>query len=125
MKLQYKILAKRYEDTKKENKKIINENINLLKENIILRKENKQLLLLLEVKVNKTMEENTELENELYETIFELRDKIYKLEDENEELKDEIDFLKEKMELREQDIADNYKRIDISTQVGITDRDFI
>lgn len=37
----------------------------------------------------------------------------------------EIDLLNEKIEDREQDIQDNYRRISVAEQVGISDRDFI
>lgn len=42
-----------------------------------------------------------------------------------EDLVCEIDRLEEKIEDMEQDIKDNYRRIPIAEQVGVSDRDFI
>lgn len=42
-----------------------------------------------------------------------------------EDLEGEVSSLKEKIEDMEQDIKENYKRIPVSEQVGISDRDFI
>ena len=42
-----------------------------------------------------------------------------------EDLVCEIDRLEEKTEDMEQDIRDNYKRIPVAEQVGVSDRDFI
>lgn len=64
-------------------------------------------------------------EDELYERIKTLESEKWELEDENEELKLEIEQLKQELRYLKQDIEDNYKRIPISEQVGIYDKDFI
>lgn len=69
--------------------------------------------------------EDKELENELYETIRDLRQRIYELEDKNEELKWEKEQLQDRIDYLLQDRRDNYKRISISEQVGVYDKDFI
>ena len=82
------------------------------------------------------------LERELYDKIEDLTDTkyngIFEDEPENpvlvfgsdiesmlENLILEIDRLQEKIEDREKDIEENYERKSVSSQVGITDRDFI
>ena len=42
-----------------------------------------------------------------------------------EDLKLEVERLNEQIEKREQEIADNYRRIPVAEQVGISERDFI
>ena len=41
------------------------------------------------------------------------------------DLDSDVTYLKEKIEDMEQDIQDNYRRISVSEQVGISDKDFI
>lgn len=41
-----------------------------------------------------------------------------------EDLDSEVESLKEQLEDLQQDVQDNYKRISIAEQVGISDRDF-
>lgn len=69
--------------------------------------------------------EDLEKENELYERIHNLEMEKYELEDENEELKLEIEQLKQDLLHLRQDIEDNYKRIPISEQVDVYNKDFI
>ena len=64
-------------------------------------------------------------EDELYERIYNLELSKYALEDENEMLKEEIKHLKEEIEHIIQDREDNFRRISISQQVGVYDKDLI
>lgn len=58
-------------------------------------------------------------------TIDEIRDNETKLINENERLEAENRELKTKLELLENDVKDNYTRVPISRQVGISNEDFI
>lgn len=69
--------------------------------------------------------ENTELENELYETIRDLRQKIYELEDEIEELKADKEYLQDRIDYLLQDREDNYRPIPKNVQYDVYDSDFI
>lgn len=57
--------------------------------------------------------------------IANLQNTIRELEEQNEELKNENEHLKEEIRYLEDDLRDNYRRITLEEQYGISERDFI
>jgi len=126
--LQKRVLEKRYEIAKSKNNKLTNENFKLNQEIKKQAKKNRELLLLLDVKVGKIMDNKKLHERilELEEENNKLKDKIEELEEKIDELKDDVEFYKDKIECmkEEKEDYDEYDRYSEMTMLGLRESDF-